>query len=115
MNTVLQAVLFDWPYLGLVLAAVLVAVLLREARRLPGRARAEKAAAPERSRPPWVAGTSCRRPADGTSRGRLADGDAGARTGAGGDVDCAAGAGLEAGTGAATGVRWPGASWRSSA
>jgi hypothetical protein len=38
VNTFLETVLFDWPYLGLVLAAVLVAVLLGEARRLPGRA-----------------------------------------------------------------------------
>ena len=38
MSTPLQTVLFDWPYLGLVLAAVLVSVLLGEARRLPGRA-----------------------------------------------------------------------------
>lgn len=38
MNPFLQSALFGWPYLGLVLAAVLVAILLGEARRLPGRA-----------------------------------------------------------------------------
>ena len=37
MSRLFEIALFDWPYLGLVLAAVLVAMLLAEARRLPGR------------------------------------------------------------------------------
>jgi hypothetical protein len=38
VSTLLQTVLFGWPYVGLVLAAVVVSMLLAEARRLPGRA-----------------------------------------------------------------------------
>ena len=37
VSTLLQTALLGWPYLGLVLAAWLAAVLVSEARRLPGR------------------------------------------------------------------------------